>query len=119
MSIVRTQDGNIELITISDDAGADISETITFPYPVEIVRIKMMKPAAGIFEISHVTAGGPTTVLAGATMVIADTTYFSNDSNMVHRVGLESLEIVSTGSGAGTSCTLSAQNLLSEDGRDF
>lgn len=119
MSVTRTQDGNMELIVITDDAGADIAETITFAYPVEIVRIKMKKPAAGTFIINHVTASGPTTVLASATLGATDETYFSNDSNMVHRIGLESLTITSTGSGAGTSCTLSAQNLLSEEGRDF
>jgi hypothetical protein len=121
MGVTRTEDGNIELIIITDDAGADFSHTITFTTPVEIVRIKMQKPAAGTLVASSVTDGGtgPTTVIGSATLAAADTEYYSNDSNLLHTVGLESMTVVSVGTGAGTKVSISAQNLLSEEGRDF
>ena len=119
MGVTRTNDGNIELITITDDAGADFSHTLTFTTPVEIVRIKMEKPAAGTLVASSVTASGPTTVIGAATLEAADTEYYSNDSNLIHTVGLESMTVVSVGTGAGTKVSISAQNLLSETGRDF
>lgn len=119
MGITRTNDGNIELISIVDDGGADLNHSITWPYPAEIVRIKVEKPAAGTLVISGVTTSGATTIIGAATLTASDTSYYSNDSNLVHAVNLESVTVVSTGTGAGTKVTISAQNLLSEQGRDF
>ena len=119
MGVTRTVDGNLELVTITDDAGADFAQTLTFATPVEIVRIKMAKPAAGTLIAQGVTVSGPTVTIGAASLAAADTSYYSNNSDLLHRVGLESIVITATGCGAGTSVTISAQNLLSEDGRDF
>ena len=119
MGLVRTTDGNMELIRITDDAGADFSHTVTFPSPVEIVRVKVEKPAAGTLVISTVTASGPTTVLGAASLGASDTTYLNTDSNLQHSVNIDSLTVVATSCGAGTSVAISSQNLLSEAGRDF
>ena len=119
MGVTRTTDGNIELIVITDDAGADFSHSITFPTPVEIVRIKMEKPAAGTLVCNSVTTGGPSTVIGAASLSATDTSHYSNNSDLIHTVNLESMTVVSVGTGAGTKVSISAQNLLSEDGRDF
>jgi len=124
MGVTRTTDGNIELITIHDDAGADFNEVITFPSPVEIVRIKMEKPGAGTLVINSVTHSpiyitGPTTVVESASMATADTTYYNNSSNLVHSLNLEGLTVIATGCGAGVHVSISAQSLISEEGRDF
>ena len=119
MGVTRTEDGNIELIIITDDAGADFSHTLTFTTPVEIVRMKMEKPAAGTLVASSVTASGPSTIIGAATLGATDTSFYSNNSDLIHTVGLESMTVVSVGTGAGTKVSISAQNLLSETGRDF
>lgn len=119
MGVTRTTDGNIELIVITDDAGADFSHTITFTTPVEIVRLKMEKPAAGTLVANSVTASGPSTIIGAASLAATDTSYYSNNSDLIHTVNLESMTVVSVGTGAGTKVSISAQNLLSEDGRDF
>ena len=119
MGLTRTQDANIELITITDDAGADFSHTVTFPSPVEIVRIKMAKPAAGTLVIQSITASGPTVTLGAASLGATDTSYYSNNSDLLHAVNIESLSVVATSCGAGTSVAISAQSLTSETGRDF
>ena len=119
MGITRTEDGNIELITITDDGGADFAETVTFSTPVEIVRIKMEKPAAGTLKAESVTSSGPSTIIGAASLAASDTSYYSNNSDLLHRVGLESLVVTAASCGAGVKVSISAQNLLSEAGRDF
>ena len=121
MGVTRTEDGNLELVVITDDAGADFNQTITFTTPVEIVRLKMEKPAAGTLVVNSVTSysSGPSTIVGAASLGASDTSYYSNDSNLIHTVNLESLTVVATGCGAGVKVSISSQNLLSEAGRDF
>ena len=118
MGVTRTIDGNIELVTVTDDAGADFAHTITFAAPSEVSRIKMEKPASGTLVLQSVTASGPTTIVGAASLGATDTTYYSTDQNVCHAVNIESLLLTATSCGAGVKVSITAQSLLSETGRD-
>ena len=119
MAVVRTQDKTFEAIVVTDDAGADISESITFTEPTKICSVQVEKPAAGTLTVEVVSVGGPTTLLGACTLAIADTTFFANDISPVLSSTIDSLLITSTGTGAGTSIAIIAQNLMNNTGRTY
>ncbi len=119
MSVVRTQDKTFESIIVTDDAGADISESITFTEPTKICSVQVLKPAAGTLTVEVVTVGGSTTLLGSCTLAIADTTFFSNDISPVLSSTLESLLVTATGTGAGTSVSIVSQGQMNTAGRSY
>lgn len=119
MAVVRTQDKTFEAIVVTDDAGADISESITFAEPTKICSVQVEKPAAGTLTVQVVTVGGPTTLLGSCTLVAADTTFYTNDENPLLASTIDSLLITSTGTGAGTSVAIIAQNMMNNTGRTY
>ena len=117
MALTKAEDGNITKYILTDDGGADLNQSITFPFPAEIVRVKVEKPPAGTLTIQHVESSGPAIILGSASLSASDTSYYKDSSDLL--VSGESLLVQSTGAGAGVKVSISAQNLNSEQGRDY
>ena len=117
MGLTKAEDGNITKWILTDDGGVDINQSITFPFPAEIVRVKIEKPAAGTLTINHVESSGPSVILGSANLTASDTSYYKDSSDLL--ISGESLLVQSTGAGAGVKISISAQNLNSMQGRDY
>jgi len=123
MAVTYASDDPFEIITITDDAGADITETITFKAPVKIISVFMQKSVAlfpGTFSITldpHKIAGGPQVLLGCVTLEAGDEARHFQDPTAMTSLDFGEIVVASVGTGAGTKCTIIYEHATNQRGK--